>query len=76
MSLILEALKKSERQRQVGTVPTLATPEQLRAALVREPGLVVLADDSVSFDPALFAEEGNVPYGKRRYRYWSGITAR
>ena len=57
-------------------VPTLATPEQLRAALVREPGLVVLADDSVSFDPALFAEEGNVPYGKRRYRYWSGITVR
>lgn len=30
MSLILEALKKSERQRQVGTAPTLATPPMSR----------------------------------------------
>lgn len=30
MSLILEALKKSERQRQVGSVPTLATPPMTR----------------------------------------------
>lgn len=32
MSLILEALKKSERQRQVGTAPTLATPAMTRRA--------------------------------------------
>lgn len=30
MSLILEALKKSERQRQIGTAPTLATPPMSR----------------------------------------------
>lgn len=30
MSLILEALKKSERERQVGTAPTLATPPMSR----------------------------------------------
>ena len=53
-------------------VPTLATPEQLRAARVRQPDLVVLADDSVRFDPALFAEQAKVPYGKSVYRYWSG----
>ena len=53
-------------------VPTLATPEQTRAALVRQPDLVVLADDSVRFDPALFAEQAKVPYGKSVYRYWSG----
>jgi 4-amino-4-deoxy-L-arabinose transferase-like glycosyltransferase len=53
-------------------VPTLATPEQTRAALVRQPDLVVLADDSARFDPALFAEQGKVPYGKSVYRYWSG----
>ncbi|MEO7916584.1 MAG: hypothetical protein ABIR16_02980, partial [Dokdonella sp.] len=30
MSLILEALKKSERQRQIGTAPTLSTPPMNR----------------------------------------------
>ena len=57
-------------------VPTLDTPEQLRAALVSQPATVVLADDSVRFDPERFNDEGGVPYGKGSYRYWSGKATR
>jgi 4-amino-4-deoxy-L-arabinose transferase-like glycosyltransferase len=56
-------------------VPTLATPEQLRAALAGQPDLVVLADAAQRFDPASFNDEANVPYGKGGYRYWSGRAA-
>lgn len=56
-------------------VPTLATPEQLRAALAGQPDLVVLADAAQRFDPASFNDEASVPYGKGGYRYWSGKAA-
>ena len=56
-------------------VPTLETPEQLREAMARQADIVVLADESVRFDPERFNDEGRVPYGKSSYRYWSGKAA-
>ena len=56
-------------------VPTLATPEQLGAALAGQPDLVVLADAAQRFDPERFDDQGQVPYGKGGYRYWSGKAA-
>ena len=53
-------------------VPTIATPEQLSEALTRQPDTVVLADESGKLDLDQFKDEGQVRYGKTRYRYLSG----
>lgn len=57
-------------------VPTIATPEQLRETLARQPDSVVLADASARFDPTGLEALAQVPYGKGSYRYWSGQAAR
>ncbi|MBS1230651.1 MAG: dolichyl-phosphate-mannose-protein mannosyltransferase family protein [Proteobacteria bacterium] len=54
-------------------VPTIATIAQLHETLARQPDTVVLADESSGqLDLDQFKDEGQVRYGRTRYRYLSG----